>query len=94
MGKVFNTEEFIIALTRFHRLIEREGRRGFPAMTNRVVETAIGQLSTRFNIEKVWARYRWHLTSRLDRKLLAHTVCVWLNRHSLSPLQFEPLISE
>ncbi len=42
MGKVFNTEEFIIALTRFHRLIE----------------TAIGQLSTRFNIEKVWARYR------------------------------------
>ena len=36
----------------------------------------------------------WHLTSRLNRKLLAHTVCVWLNRRSLNPLQFEQLLSE
>ena len=70
--------EFLRLLTRFRRLIE----------------TVIGQLSTRFNIEKVWARDHWHLRSRLHRKLLAHTVCVWLNRHSLSPLQFEQLISE
>ena len=70
--------DFLRLLTRFRRLIE----------------TVIGQLSTRFNIEKVWARDHWHLTSRLHRKLLAHTVCVWLNRHSLSPLQFEQLISE
>ena len=44
--------------------------------------------------EKVRARDVWHLTSRLNRKLLAHTVCVWLNRHSLDPLQFEQLIPE
>lgn len=39
----------------------------------RLIETVIGQLSSRFNIEKVWARDMWHLTSRLNRKLLAHT---------------------
>ena len=58
----------------------------------RLIETVIGQLSERFNFEKVRARDMWHLTSRLDRKILAHTVCFWLNRHSLNPLQFEQLI--
>ena len=59
----------------------------------RLVETLIGQLVERFRIEKVWARDPWHLTSRLNRKLLVHTVCRWLNRHSLTPLQFEQLVS-
>ncbi len=60
----------------------------------RLIETVIGQLSERFNFEKVRARDLWHLTSRINRKLLAHTVCFWLNRHSLDPLQFEQLITE
>lgn len=60
----------------------------------RLIETVIGQLSERFNIETVWARDMWHLTSRLNRKLLAHTVCRWLNRHSESPLQFENLVAD
>jgi hypothetical protein len=60
----------------------------------RLIETVIGQLCERFNIETVGTRDLWHLTSRLNRKLLAHTVCVWLNRHSLDPLQFEQLIPE
>ena len=55
----------------------------------RLIETVIGQLVERFSIEKVWARDRWHLTSRLNRKLLAHTLCRWLNRHSAQPLQFD-----
>ena len=59
-----------------------------------LIETVIGQLVERFSIEKVWARDLWHLTSWLNRKLLAHTVCRWLNRHSLNPLQFEQLVSE
>jgi hypothetical protein len=55
----------------------------------------IGQLCDRFNIEKVWARDMWHLTSRLNRKVLAHTVCVWLNRlFGLEPLQFDSLVTE
>lgn len=31
----------------------------------RLIETAIGQLVERFQIEKVWAPDLWHLTSRL-----------------------------
>lgn len=61
--------------------------------TRRLIETVIGQLVGRFSIEKVWARDRWHLTSRLNRKLLAHTVCRWLNRHSTEPLKFEQLVA-
>lgn len=61
--------------------------------TRRLIETVIGQLVERFHIEKVWARDLWHLSSRLNRKLLAHTVCRWLNRHSLEPLQFENLVA-
>lgn len=61
----------------------------------RLIETVIGQLSERFNLEKVWSRDVWHLTSRLNRKLLAHTVCVWLNRlYALEPLQFDNLVTE
>lgn len=59
----------------------------------RLIETVIGQLTGRFHIEKVWARDLWHLTSRLNRKLLAHTVCHWLNHQSPRPLQFETLAS-
>jgi Transposase DDE domain len=59
----------------------------------RLIETVIGQLTERFHLETVWARDLWHLTSRLNRKLLAHTVCRWLNRHSPEPLQFEALVS-
>lgn len=62
--------------------------------TRRLVETVIGQLVERFSIEKVWARDLWHLTSRLNRKLLAHTVCRWLNRHNSDPLQFEKLVAD
>ncbi len=66
----------------------------------RLIETVIGQLcvseappkEARFNFEKVWARDMWHLTSRLNRKLLAQTVCVWLNRlFGLEPLKFDDL---
>lgn len=59
----------------------------------RLVETVIGQLTGRFNIEKVRARDLWHLTNRFVRKLLAHTVAVFLNhRLKREPLQFEGLV--
>ena len=61
--------------------------------TRRLVETAIGQLSERFNLQAIKARDLWHLTSRINRKLLAHTLALWINRHSLHPLRFEQLIS-
>lgn len=30
----------------------------------------------------------------INRKLLAHTLALWINRHSLHPLRFEQLISD
>jgi hypothetical protein len=31
------------------------------------------RLVSRFHLDKVWARDIWHLSSRINRKLLAHT---------------------
>lgn len=60
----------------------------------RLIETVIGQLVDRFHLDRVWARDIWHFSSRLNRKLLAHTLCLWLNlnRVSLHPLQFQSLL--
>jgi hypothetical protein len=60
--------------------------------TRRLVETVIGQLAERFHIQKVRARDLWHLTSRMARKILAHTLAVWVNvKQGNKPLQFECL---
>lgn len=61
--------------------------------TRRLVETVIGQLADRFHIEKVRARKTWYLTNRITRKILAHTVAVFINKKQGNPpLQFELLI--
>ena len=60
--------------------------------TRRLVETVIGQLTERFNIEKVRARDCWHLTKRIARKVLAHTVgAVICQSKGYSTIQFEKL---
>lgn len=60
--------------------------------TRRLVETVIGQLTEQFNIEKIRARDLWHLTNRVSRKILAHTVAIWVNKiMGYPPLQFERL---
>ena len=42
---------------------------------------------------KVRARDLWHLTSRINRKILAHTMGRYLNRMlGREPLQFDGLI--
>ena len=61
----------------------------------RRVETVIGQLAEQFNIEKVRARDLWHLTNRLARKFLSHTMAVVVNRFlGRKPLQFDGLITD
>ncbi len=63
--------------------------------TRRLVETVIGQLTDRFQIEKVRARKLWYLTNRIARKMLSHTICVCINKKlGNPPLQFELLIAE
>ena len=46
--------------------------------TRRRVETVIGQLTDRFSISKVWARDAWHLTNRMARKILGHTLGMYM----------------
>ena len=59
----------------------------------RRIETVIGQLAERLEAKRVWARDRWHLTSRWYRKLCAHTLGVVLcQAEGLSPLRFSELI--
>jgi hypothetical protein len=61
--------------------------------TRRLVETVIGQLTDRFQIEKVRARKLWYLTNRIARKVLSHTVCVFISKAiGNPPLQFEALL--
>ena len=62
--------------------------------TRRRVETVIGQLTAQFHFEKIRARDIWHLTSRIARKVLAHTLGIFMNRKlARSDLQFEGLIA-
>ena len=59
----------------------------------RLVETVIGQLTDHLHMVKVRARDLWHLTSRINRKILAHTMGIYLNRMlGREPLQFDGLI--
>lgn len=66
---------------------------GFFLRVRRRIETVIGQLAERFSFERVRARDRWHLTARVARKLLSHTVSVWIAKRSgLDPLDFDGLL--
>lgn len=58
------------------------------------IETVASQLVERFHLKRLWARDAWHLTSRLLRKVLSHTVAVWLClEHDHPPLQFARLLA-
>jgi hypothetical protein len=61
----------------------------------RRIETVFSQLVERYNAKKVWARDRWHLTSRFVRKILSHTVAVYFCQQEgglTSPLRFAELV--
>lgn len=61
--------------------------------TRRLVETVIGQLAERFNIEKNWARDVWHFSNRIARKILSHTIAAFVNKIiGNQPLQFDNLL--
>jgi len=58
------------------------------------IETVFGQLCERLSIKRVWARDLWHLSSRLLRKALAHTLMVALNRaQGNEPLRLAELLT-
>lgn len=57
------------------------------------IETVASQLVERYHLKRVWARDTWHLTSRMLRKVLSHTiaVCLCLERGH-PPLSFAQLL--
>jgi len=57
------------------------------------IDTVFSQLTGRYSVKRVWARDLWHLSSRLLRKVLSHTVAFLLNhRTSNQPLQLAKLL--
>ena len=57
------------------------------------IDTVFSQLTGRYSIKRVWARDLWHLTGRLVRKVLSHTVAFLLNhRMGNPPLQLSKLL--
>jgi len=57
------------------------------------IETVAGQLAERYALKRLWARDAWHLTSRVLRKALSHTVCVLLClERGYEPLQLARLL--
>jgi hypothetical protein len=57
------------------------------------LETVNGQLADRYHVKRTWAKDRWHLESRITRKVLSHTAMVWVAvRNGLPPLQFDRLM--
>ena len=58
------------------------------------VETVGSQLCDRFGLHELRVRDLWHLSHRLLRKVLAHTVAVWFNlQQRREPLDFDALIT-
>jgi hypothetical protein len=54
----------------------------------RKIETVIGQLAGRFNIQCIRAKDIWHLMSKIQRKLCSHTFAFIL----AGGTQFEKII--
>lgn len=62
--------------------------------TRKTTQTVISQLSQRFNAQTTKARDLWHLSNRVIRKLLAHSLCVQINKQlGNPPLRFEMILS-
>lgn len=58
------------------------------------IETVAAQFVERYHLKRLWARDAWHLTSRALRKVLSHTIAVFLClAHGHPPLSFERLLA-
>jgi hypothetical protein len=79
-----------------HNMQEQRPRWGLKLLQRirKRIETVISQFEQRFGLAKTRARDVWHLTNQVTRKLLAHTVGVWLNlRQGREPLDLEGLLA-
>ena len=65
-----------------------------PKRLSRSMETVGSQFCHDLHIKKVLARDLWHLSNRICRKILAHTISVmYCLRENLNPLSLKKLVS-
>jgi hypothetical protein len=63
------------------------------ARTRKCIETVGSHLTERFAIARIRVRDLWHYQHRLIRKILAHTVAVFLNLQlGRDPLDLDDLV--
>jgi hypothetical protein len=92
--KAWFEEQGLVLTTPFKlRTVDHEPWPHWLTNARRRIETVIGQLVGRYNAKRVWARDPVHLWSRWLRKLLSHTIAVFLCQQSgLPPLRFSDLV--
>jgi hypothetical protein len=86
----------------FHTSLRRNDRKDSPlpkqtirTLTGkrRLIETVNGQLAERFGIKTTFARDLWHLVNRIIRKILSHTIGVYINiKSNVEPLRLRLLV--
>jgi hypothetical protein len=58
------------------------------------IDAAFGQPVDRYQVNRVWAKDRWHLHSRLPPKVLSHTLALLLSQiQGNPPMQLAKLVS-
>jgi hypothetical protein len=90
-------EEEGLSLLAPYKSKKREGTRwpSWLVRKRRRIETVLSQMAERYRAKRVWARDRWHLTSRWLRKVLSHTMAVYFCQQiGLSPLRFSQLLTD
>ena len=80
-----------------YRSAKRDPHPRWSAVLSRVryrIDTVFGQLVSRCEVKRVWARDQWHLCNRLLRAVLMHTLAVLLNgERGNPPLQLALLVA-
>jgi hypothetical protein len=80
-----------------YRRAKRDPHPRWSGLLSRVrsrIDTVCGQLVDRCNVKRVGARDLWHLSSRLLRKVLMHSLALLLNReHGAPPLQLAQVVA-
>ena len=75
-------QQYGVELLAPYRTAKRDPRPRWSARLSRVryrIDTVFGQLVDRCAIKRLWARDLWHLSNRLLRKVLMHTLAVLFN---------------
>ena len=78
-----------VALLAPYRIKKRDPAPRRSALLSRLrypIDTVSSQLTGRYSLKGVWAKDLWHLTGRLLRKVLSHTVAFLLNHRAGNPL--------